>query len=292
LHDDELVCTLSFLSLSDLGQLVRCSHRFNHVVRKERSREEHLECAAAIVPSLLASSLGHHITSLKLVRQSNTEPAATRTTLGQLRSLPQLTALELLLRSNDDVAALLRQLTPENAVAALQAALPTQLRSFEFSIRSGNPELIVQAQLLFKSILAALPFMPQLTTLTLAFHTMSPELRLAVLAQLPQLRKLTLYGIAWTDEQLTEIKQLSQLRELDTRLTLAVLPVHLPQLESLLLTTTSSSEEVIARLAHPTLQQLGVEILGGAALTEEQGQQLLHSSRLPQLTAATACECL
>jgi hypothetical protein len=68
--------------------------------------------------------------------------------------------------------------------------------------------------------------------------------------------------------------------------------VHLPQLESLLLTTTSSSEEVIARLAHPTLQQLGLEILGGTPLTEEQGQQLLHSARLPRLTETTACECL
>jgi hypothetical protein len=47
LHDDELSCVLTFLSLKDLTQLVRCSRRFNAVARKERSRELHLRGSAS-----------------------------------------------------------------------------------------------------------------------------------------------------------------------------------------------------------------------------------------------------
>jgi hypothetical protein len=182
--------------------------------------------------------------------------------LGQLRSLPQLTALELVLSRHDDASSLMQRLTSENAVAALQAVLPTQLRSFEFSIRSGKPELIAQAQLLFKSILAALPVMPQLTALTLVPYHMPPEVRLAVLTQLPHLQKLVLYGVDLADEQVAEIKQL-KLRELDVDLTSPQVvqlcqPPHSLRLKQIPDTGTSVDESTMRALIHmPTLTELG-----------------------------------
>jgi hypothetical protein len=65
LHDDELSCVLPFLSLADLAQLVRCSHRFCFVARKERSRSLHLKGGAIIAPSP-SSDLSHHVSSLHL----------------------------------------------------------------------------------------------------------------------------------------------------------------------------------------------------------------------------------
>jgi hypothetical protein len=255
LHDDELSCVLPFLSLTDLSQLVRCSHRFNGLARKERSRGLHLEGDVTVVP-LASSSLRHHVTSIHLQRYEDEEaqPPVTLATLRELRALPQLTALQLNLHPHD-ASSLMRRLTLANAVGALQLVLPTQLRSFKIYIRSVIRESSAQAQLLSSSILAAIPAVPQLTKLNLGCDVSSPEMRLTGLMHLPHLRTLTMFGIRWTDERLTELKQLSQLRELSIDLesdTLIALcqPPHSLRLEHIDLCNILVDEAVIRALLH------------------------------------------
>jgi hypothetical protein len=138
---------LPFLCLPDISQWVHCSRRFNRLARKERSRGLYVQGDAEIVPSLLSSTLGHHITSLQLECCASGVSAVTRSALNHLRLLkllPQLTALDLHLVSigpDDDATAAASlqseqtlSLPAKNAVAALQAALPTQLHSFKVSL--------------------------------------------------------------------------------------------------------------------------------------------------------------
>jgi hypothetical protein len=68
---------------------------------------------------------------------------------------------------------------------------------------------------------------------------------------------------------------------------LAVLPTHLPQLVFLKLITSMSAEELMTRLAHPTVQKLEVD-LTDELLGEAHRQRLLCSPQLPQLTSCTS----
>jgi hypothetical protein len=204
LHDDEISCVLPFLSLAELPQLVRCSHRFNAVARKERSRGLPHTSSAALVPSLVSSSLGHHVSSLHLRCREHADEPVTQETMGQLRALPQLTALQIVLPTHTHAAALLDELTPDTAVAALQSVLPTQLRSFSLESSVGAIEpLSDSTQLLFSSVLSAVVVMPQLTELDIRSRSyeMTLDARFGALAQLPQLRKLSVYGVEWTDDR-------------------------------------------------------------------------------------------
>jgi hypothetical protein len=262
LHDDELVCVLSFLFLPDLSQLVRCSRRFNGVARKERSRGLELLTSAVTVPSLLSSTLGHHVTVLLLERRREAEAAVTRATLVQLRSLSQLTALSLQLRTNDDVAALVRGLTRETAVAVFQATLPPQLRAFEFSLRAVSLQSSAEAQLLLSAVLGALPVLTHLTTLCIRQVCLLSEMRLDVLSQMPHLRSLSLNYVRWTDERLAELKQLSTLREFESIMSSEELfkfcqPPHSLQLEHFHLTGIAVDVPLMRALLHlPTLTAL------------------------------------
>jgi hypothetical protein len=189
LHDDELVCVLPFLSLKDLSRLVRCSRRFHGVVRKERSRELHFRGDATIVP-LPFSVLSHHVASLQLEDEFNGNPRITRAVLRRLRDLPRLTALNLTLDDTAAVGYFMRGLSPETAVAALRAVLPTQLRSFSITTGLQMP-LDEQSAVLASSFWAALVDMTQLTELTLEQHSRHLHVR-PELAGLTHLRKLTL----------------------------------------------------------------------------------------------------
>jgi len=68
---------------------------------------------------------------------------------------------------------------------------------------------------------------------------------------------------------------------------LSVLPLHLPQLERLVLQCWESNDVVLAQLAHPTLQQLHLNKAAFHASTEVQTHALLHNPRLPRLTSCT-----
>jgi hypothetical protein len=72
---------------------------------------------------------------------------------------------------------------------------------------------------------------------------------------------------------------------------LAVLPTHLPHLLFLKLVVVAftAGSGVIARLAHPTVQELELQFMGCIPVDEAPLQQLLHSPRLPQLAS---CKCL
>jgi hypothetical protein len=115
-------------------------------------------------------------------------------------------------------------------------------------------------------MLAALPaVMSQLTELNLDVNISGGDVdvRLDGLMQLPHLRKLTMYGIRWTDERLTELKQLSQLRDLHIliwpSMQLAELfqPPHSLQLERISLRHLNVDEPVMRALFHlPTLTEL------------------------------------
>jgi hypothetical protein len=314
LHDDELSCVLPFLSLPDLSQWVRCSRRFNSLARKERSRGLHVEGDAEIVPSLLSSTLGHHIISLDLGCHDSGMSAVTRAALNQLRSLkllPQLTALELRLVSigtgpDDDAtaAASLQSvqtvgLPDENAVAALQAALPTQLHSFKVSLNikdaSNLPGAPNPPQLLFPALVASLPVMQQLSELSIEceLDEMPLEVRLEVdvLTQLPHLRTLNLLDVRWTYERLTDLKPLSSLRELNTNLTSHQLiqlchPPHALQLECIHLGFISVDKTVMSALLHlPTLTELQPKYLRSDAWPLLPQLPMLRRLTVPFLSA-------
>jgi hypothetical protein len=69
----------------------------------------------------------------------------------------------------------------------------------------------------------------------------------------------------------------------------AVLSDHLPRLDQLVLHGWYCSADVLASLAHPTLQQL--ELKGDRTLTEVEVQSLLHNPRLPQLRSCKSVSC-
>jgi hypothetical protein len=98
------------------------------------------------------------------------------------------------------------------------------------------------------------------------------------------------YGVASTEEErqaqwTTLLRSVPNLVRLGVRLEdasslLAVLPLHLPRLERLLLRSLDVRGDVtLAQLAHPTLQQVDVR----CTLTEEEVQALLRNPRLPQM---------
>ena len=71
---------------------------------------------------------------------------------------------------------------------------------------------------------------------------------------------------------------------------LAVLPTHLPQLLVLkLVVEFTAGGDVIACLAHPTVEELELQLMRWIPVDEAPLQQLLHSPRLPQLAR---CKCL
>jgi len=88
--------------------------------------------------------------------------AVSLATLGQLRSLPQLTACTLCTDAASPT--LIQSMTSDTAVATLQAVLPTGLRTFEFLMRALDVQASTRA---LQSMLAALPVMSQLTELNL-----------------------------------------------------------------------------------------------------------------------------
>jgi hypothetical protein len=214
LHDDELLCMLGFLLLKDLAQLVRCSHRFNGVARKERSRGLHLEGDADIAP-LPSSVLRHHVSSLHLDRTFNRDTMVTRDTLQRLHGLPRLTSLKLTLYGNA-IGHLMEGLLPDNAAAALRAVLPTaptQLLSFSVTAGSQYSPLDSHSAVLASSFWGALANIVQLTELYLEQHSERMHVR-PDLAGLSHLRKLTLGPAGERGEHVAALKQLSQLREL------------------------------------------------------------------------------
>jgi hypothetical protein len=106
-----------------------------------------LEGDATVVP-LVSSSLSHHVTSIHLRRDDEAQSPVTQTTLGQLRLLPQLTALELQQSCNDDATVLLRKLSlsrvqwPDERLAQLKQL--SRLR--ELDIRLFLGELVTLCQ--------------------------------------------------------------------------------------------------------------------------------------------------
>jgi hypothetical protein len=214
LHDDELTCVLSFLALKDLAQLVRCSHRFNDVIRKKRSSELHIAPTVSSIAALVYSSLSHHVSSVRLNKRDPCDAHITRATLHQLRSLPQLTKLHVSVRS-DDVAAALLQSASSATAETMQAALPTFLRSFSFTTRPIFEKM--QSTFLGQlgvGFLAAAANMTQLTELRIDHEAAWSNMPLDVLVALPLLRKLTVVG-SFSGTPLYRLRQLSQLRELE-----------------------------------------------------------------------------
>jgi hypothetical protein len=257
LHDDELSCVLAFLSLSDLALLVRCSRRFNAVARKERDRGLRLEGDASIAP-LVSSSLRHHVSSIRVHRRQSNE-FVTLHTLRLLKDCPQLTALQLSLCTVEDAAALLEGQSAKQAVEALKAMLPTRLTTFDafFSDAADSTGELCSA------FCAALTAMPQLTNLFIYQSSRTMDLPPGMLTQLPRLRKLRLWRIHWTSKRLSELKQLSELRELSlfylkpAELIELCEPPHFLQLATIALDGMRFDEVVMRALFHlPTLTAL------------------------------------
>jgi hypothetical protein len=182
--------------------------------------------------------------------------------------------LELALHHNNDAVALMQRLSFANAVVGLRAVLPTQLRSFTILMDPPSPTFeapSARTSLLLSSLFSALSAMPQLTELDVAHQRVPLPVRCNVLSQLPYLRKLSLYLVEWTDERLAALKQISQLRDLDSNLesdTLIKLgqPPHSLQLERIHMATIRVKEPVMRGLLHlPTLTELEPQSLLPAA---------------------------
>jgi hypothetical protein len=237
LHDDELACVLPFLPLKDLTQLVRCSHRFNGVTRKERSRELRLEGSSNIVP-VVSSSLCHHVAAVHLGRRRGSDAQLTRDVLRQLRGLPKLTKLQFTLSNDAAVDHFMQGLSLETAANALRAILPSQLRSFSVTLGANFPMLNKRSAALASIFWAGLSGMTQLTELHVEQYSEYMHVR-PELAGLTHLRKLTLGPAGQLGEHVAELKQLSQLRELTLfdrspqRLRLLCQPPHALQLETI-----------------------------------------------------------
>jgi hypothetical protein len=259
LHDDELACMLSFLSLTDLAQLVCCSRRFNGVARRERSRELAATPVVGSIPPLLRSSLSHHVASVRLEKRDSTAAHITRTTLVPLRSLPQLTKLHVRV-SSDAAAAVLLHGTSAAADAAetLQATLPTSLRSFSFFTYPGWVETTAHLRQLASALLAAATTMHQLTELRIEHIASWADMRLDALCALPLLRNLKLISANFVIPVLG-VKQLSQLRELELELVRSAdlvslcQPPHSLQLETLRVDLEIGEVEMRALLHLPSL---------------------------------------
>jgi hypothetical protein len=262
LHDDELSYVLRFLSLQELVQLVRCSHRLNGVARKDRSRGLRLKGDAAVVPLLLTSMLSHHVSLLHLDHYFSSDAPVTRDTLRRLCDLPRLTSLQLSLQTDESVDLLMQGLTPENAAAALRAVLPTHLRSFGVTTGPRYSQLSGQTAALASAFWAALGDMPQLSELSIEQRSERMHVR-PELAHLLHLRKLRLGPTGGMDEHVGELKQLGQLRELILydegveHIRLLCQPPHALQLESISLPSTTLDEATMrALLRLPTLTAL------------------------------------
>ena len=262
LHDDELSCVMVFLRLKEVATLVRCSHRFNGIARKERSRELHMRSDATIAP-MTTSPLSHHIISLHLARHVDSKPLLTLSMLRQLRHLPHLMAMQLTIRGSGDIQLLMEGLSLEAAAAGLRAVLPPQLRSFSVVLGSPYSWLDEHSVVLASSFWDAADGMTQLTELCILQFSREPMRLPRTLAQLPQLRKLMLGPAGEKGEHVAEGKQLSQLRELvlfddrPDRIRLLCQPPHALQLESLSLPSTRVDEDTIQALLHlPTLTAL------------------------------------
>jgi hypothetical protein len=215
-------------------------------------------------------------------------------TLRQLRALPQLTALQIVLPTHAHAVALLDGLTPNTAVAALQAVLPLQLRFFSLALENWVGVWFSDRQrdltrLLFSSLLSAVAVMRQLTELDVRCESYGTPLiaRFDALAQLPHLRKLSLFDIVLTDEWIAELKQLSQLRELRTLLSHRELirlcqPPHALQLEYIDLHDILVDESEMRAVLHlPTLTKLQPKYLRSAAWPLLPGLPLLRRVTIP-----------
>jgi hypothetical protein len=186
--------------------------------------------------------------------------------LSQLRSLPLLSALQISLSDPAGGVGLLHERTPKGAAAALGAVLPTQLRSFTLSASQHHSEVNFEPNPLFSTVsstfVAALSTLPYLTAFSAVHKGAALDVPLAALAQLPQLRTLSLSSLRWTDQRVAEVKQLSQLRDLDISVPhdeLAALcqPPHVLQLERIDLRRISADGCLIRALLHiPTLTEL------------------------------------
>jgi hypothetical protein len=218
LHDDELSCVLPFLVLADLAQLVRCSRRLRHVARKEHSRGLEIDPAVSDIPFLARSSLRHHVMALDLYQHGASDAHVTVQTLLGLRSLPQLTKLDVRVQSDGGVAVLLQGLPPKAVTKKLCRVLPTSLRSCSFTTRLvERPMQVVSTTTLAAAFLAAATNMSQLTELSIDHDASWDGMRLDALVVLPLLRKLTITGRWMSGTPLSELKALSQLRQLTVR---------------------------------------------------------------------------
>jgi hypothetical protein len=262
LHDDELVSVLAFLHLKDLAQLVRCSRRFNGVARRERGRELAATPAMRSIPALVRSSLSHHITSVRLEKRDASDSNITRATLQQLRSLPQLTKLDVRVYTEGAAASLLHGASSASAAESLQTVLPSSVRALSLT---AFPQSRRAPEDKFKAVIAtflgAVVAMPQLMELTLRQTAQWNGMRLDALAALPQLRKLSLLSSS-TGLSLVPLKAMNQLRELtlgfvesEELLSLFTLP-HSLQLEVLRMETELFGDEMRALLSVPTLTEL------------------------------------
>jgi hypothetical protein len=68
--------------------------------------------------------------------------------------------------------------------------------------------------------------------------------------------------------------------------------VHLSRLEQLVLRSWRSGAIVLAKLAHPTLQEFELMDHHHVTLTEEQVHSLLHTPRLPRLASCKSTACV
>jgi len=166
---------LPFLELNDFTRLMRCNRRFEAVSRKGRNvgmHGMHVKGDAAVVRLLLSSMFSQYVGSLHLERPSPSDAPLTRDILHELRHLPRLTSLQLVLSCSDDVDHLMRGLLPDNAAAEIRAVLPLQLRSFSMAV-VGRIDLGDQhASVLHSSIWAAVEEMTQLTELSIVEHSL------------------------------------------------------------------------------------------------------------------------
>jgi hypothetical protein len=152
-----------------------------------------------------------------------------------------------------------------------------------------------------------LPELPLLQRLTLwPQHLLTAELTSSLSASLSRCETLTdlslgyvRFGDAATPEQIQArwsdiLRSVPNLRRLhvaedDSVVSfLAVLPVHLPLLEHLLLVCYDkmSSEDLLARLAHPSVRRIQL-VSWNVQFTQEQVRALVRSARLPNLDSIT-----
>jgi hypothetical protein len=222
--------------------------------------------AISDIPSLVRSSLNHHISSLGLGYRDASK-GITRATLHHLRALPQLTDFSIWTSSNAAATLLLQGTSATTVVELLRAALPTTLRSFSFvtSMEDGTPSAAFER--LGGIYLTVAAHMPQLTELDIDHEASWVNMRLDALGALPQLRKLSLNGHGF-EVPLSRLQAVSQLRalmleqvELDDLVSMCQ-PPHSLQLETLIGTDTDLDEVSMRALVRlPTLTKLDMQSL-------------------------------